>query len=80
MSYPTYGSPLLDCVQKLVQERPATLTLTALAAEIDRSPVWLSAFACGQMPGANAVIIERLYVRLTGKQLVDYNCVPKHSD
>jgi len=61
----------MACVQKLVQERPANLTVDALAAEVGRTPQWLSTFACGKAEGANAVVIERLYVRLTGKQLVN---------
>lgn len=75
MNYPVYSSPLLACVQKLVQERPATITMRALAAEIGRTPEWLSGFACGKMPGAQATTVEHLYTRLTGKQLVG-TCEP----
>lgn len=79
MGHPVYSSPLLACVQKLVQERPATITINALAVEVGRTPTWLSAFACGQMPGASAVVVERLYTRLTGNQLVNI-CVPEHTE
>lgn len=78
MTYPTYGSPLLAHVQKLVQERPATITLRVLAAEAGVSKNWLSGFACGQMPGARATVIEFLYRRLSGKELIVTN-VPEHS-
>lgn len=72
MTYTVYSSPLLACVQKLVRERPATIRIKDLAAEMGVSSKWLGDFANGKFGGANAVIIERLYVRLTGKQLVDH--------
>jgi hypothetical protein len=72
MAYRTYGSPLLDCVQSLVRERPASLQIQELAKEIGVTPVWLGGFANGRYPNPSAIVIERLYVRLTGKQLVDH--------
>lgn len=73
MSYTKYSSPLLACVQKLVRERPATLTINELAADIGRTRQWLGAFAQGRQPGAQAVTLEALYTRLTGKQLVEHS-------
>jgi len=79
MSHSIYSSPLLACVQKLVQERPANLLLKDLAAEMNVTPVWLGGFANGQFNNPSAVVIEKLYIRLTGKQLVG-DCVPKNTD
>lgn len=65
-----YSSPLLDCVAKLVRERPASLQMQTLAEEIGVTRVWLTAFKNGRAENPSAVVIEKLYVRLTGKQLV----------
>lgn len=72
MVHHTYSSPLLACVQRLVRERPATLFLKDLAPEVGVTPQWLSDFANGKFGNPSAIVIERLYVRLTGKQLVDH--------
>lgn len=79
MGHPTYSSPFLACVQKLVQERPANLPLRVLAAECNVSRAWLSSFACGHMDGVSAVVAERIYTRLSGKPLVE-TCVPEHTE
>jgi len=67
-----YSSPLLACVQKLVNERPRALTLQELADELNVTTAWLSGFANGRFGNPSAVTIEQLYTRLTGKQLVDH--------
>lgn len=55
----------------LVRERPASLLMRDLAHDIGVSPKWLGDFTSGKFDNPSARIIERLYVRLTGKQLVD---------
>lgn len=65
-----YSSPLLARVQQLVLDRPASLQMGELAAEIGVSPQWLSTFAHGKAGNPSAVVIEKIYVRLTGKQLI----------
>lgn len=72
MNPPTYGSPLLDYAQKLLIERPSNVLIKDLAAELGVTPVWLSGFARGRMPKPSAVIIEKIVVRLSGKQLVNH--------
>lgn len=77
MAYRVYSSPLLACVQKLVRDRPASLSQEQLAQEVGCSRAWLSSFSTGNMPGVSAQLIEKIYVRLAGKQLVDH--VSEHS-
>lgn len=74
-----YSSPLLACVQRLVLERPANLLLRDLAAEMGVTPVWLGGFANGKYDNPSAVVIEKLYTRLTGNQLVN-TCVPQSTE
>jgi transcriptional regulator with XRE-family HTH domain len=71
MSDTIYSSPLLDCVAKLVRNRPASLPMHTLAEEIGVTRVWLTAFKNGRANNPSAVVVERLYVRLTGKQLIN---------
>lgn len=66
-----YSSPLLNCVAKLVRERPASLQMQTLAEEVGVTRVWLTAFKNGRADNPSAIVIERLYVRLTGKQLIN---------
>jgi DNA-binding Xre family transcriptional regulator len=70
MSVTIYSSPLLATVQRAVRNRPRSLTLDQLAAECGVGRSWLASFASGKMPGVTAVTLERIYVRLTGEQLV----------
>jgi transcriptional regulator with XRE-family HTH domain len=70
MSHTIYSSPLLAHVQKAVRERPATITARALAKDCEVTPQWLSKFMNGRCENPSAILLERLYVRCTGKQLV----------
>lgn len=69
----TCSSPLVLRVQKLVRDRPASLKLAVLAAEIGVTERWLVGFANGHFNNPSAVIVEALYVRLTGNQLVNHD-------
>jgi len=71
MRDPNYSSPLVRHVQKLVRERPANLLLKDLAAEVKVTPTWLGAFAKGGFETASAPVVEKLYIRLTGNQLIN---------
>jgi DNA-binding Xre family transcriptional regulator len=73
MSYPIYSSPLLAHVQKLLQERPANLQMQELARDCNISRVRLTAFKNGRADNINALTLERLYVRLTGKQIISHD-------
>lgn len=68
-----YSSKLVLYTQKLVRERPANLRLKVLAEELGCSQRFLSGFANGHFKGASTEIVERIYIRLTGKQLIDTN-------
>lgn len=71
MSKPIYGSPLLDRVAQLVRERPRTVLLDDLASEVGVTRQWITGLAYGRAKGPNAVKVEKLYVILTGKQLIN---------
>lgn len=73
MTFTTYSSPLLAHVQMLLRERPRSVTIRALAAELECTPATLSLFACGKNPNPGALLVEKLYVRLTGRQLVNHS-------
>jgi transcriptional regulator with XRE-family HTH domain len=64
-----YSSPLLRRVQLLVIHRPASLKMGELAHDVGVSRVWLSEFAHGRQGNPSAVVLEKLYTRLTGKQI-----------
>ena len=66
-----YSSPLLARVQKLLIERPRSVLIKDLAKEVGVTPTWLSGFTNGRMPAPNAIVIEQLYVKLTGEQLIN---------
>lgn len=71
MSPTIYSSPLLNRVALLVKERPRSMRLDDLAGTVGCTRQWLSMFAHGRMENPSAVVIERLYVTLTGKQLIN---------
>jgi hypothetical protein len=79
MAYTTYSSPLLACVQELLRQRPASITLKSLADEMGRTSTWIYSFARGEADGVSARDVEFLYVRLTGKQLVETRELTKTS-
>jgi hypothetical protein len=45
--------------------------MQTLAEEVGVTRVWLTAFKNGRAVNPSAVVIERLYVRLAGKQLIN---------
>lgn len=67
----TYSSPLVERVRTLVLERPRSLTMIDLAEQCGVTNVWLSGFANGRYNNPSAIAVEKLYVRLTGKQLIN---------
>lgn len=72
MAYTKYSSPLLACVQTLVLERPASIRLKDLAEKVGVSRAWLTAFKNGACDNPSALVIEKLYVELTGAQLIGH--------
>jgi transcriptional regulator with XRE-family HTH domain len=70
MPVTTYSSPLLAATQELVRNRPRSMTLAQLAAEVGVTRPWLNAFACGHMPNPSAKVVEKLFNRLSPTPLV----------
>lgn len=66
-----YSSPLLERVRRLVIERPRSCSLQDLSEVSGMTTVWLSGFQYGRFPNPSAIAVEKLYVHLTGKQLIN---------
>lgn len=60
---------LLETTIQLMKNRPASLTLQELAKDVGATPDYLSKVMNGVIPNPSVNTIEKIYVRLSGKQL-----------